>query len=125
MPLAADYPFLDVLWTMIVFFVWLSFIMLLFRLFGDVFHREDLSGWAKAGWTILLVFMPFLGALIYIVARPKMTAQDRRDLAELEQAQRSAAGYSAADEIAKLTELRKQGAISEEEFERLKARATA
>lgn len=124
MPLAADYPLLDVFWTMIVFFVWLSFIALLFRLFGDIFHREDLSGVAKAGWSILLIFLPFLGAFIYMIARPSMTAQDRRELG-IAQAQLSAPGYSAADEIAKLTELRNQGAISEEEFEQLKARATA
>ena len=123
MPLAIT--FWQVIWSMFIFFLWVVFIMLLIRLFADIFHREDLSGWSKALWTIFIVFLPFLGILVYIIARPKMTPQDQRELAQYQETERRAAGYSAADEIAKLTELKNQGAISDEEFERLKQKALA
>src|SRR5262245_8649692 len=110
---------------MFVFFLWVIFILIIIRLFIDIFHREDLSGWSKALWSIFIVFLPFLGALVYIIVRPKMTEQDQRELMQVQEAQKRLAGYSAADEIAKLTELRNQGAISEEEFERLKQQALA
>ena len=119
------YTFWQVIWSMFIFFLWVMFIMILIRLFADIFHREDLSGWSKALWTIFIVFIPFLGALVYIIARPKMTEQDKRELAQYQETERRAAGYSAADEIAKLTELKNQGAISDEEFERLKQKALA
>ena len=72
--------FWDVVWAMIVFFFWFMFIWIFIALFGDIFRRNDLSGGAKAGWIFLLVILPFLGALIYMIARPKLTAQDVADL---------------------------------------------
>ena len=94
-------------------------------IFADIFRRNDLSGWAKAGWILLLFVLPFLGALIYVIARPKMTEQDREIMAKQQEQQRRVEGYSAADEVAKLAKLRDAGEISAQEYERLKARAMA
>ena len=68
------------LWAMFVFFLWFQVIFIFIRVFADIFHRRDLSGAAKAGWIFLLFILPFLGALIYMIARPKMTEQDREDI---------------------------------------------
>ena len=113
------------LWAMLVFFFWIQVIWIFIRVFADIFHRRDLTGVAKAGWIFLLFVLPFLGALIYMIARPKMTEQDREDIARMQQAQRRATGYSAAEEIEKLSRLRASGDISPEEYERLKADALA
>ena len=69
--LAADYPFLDIMWTMFIFFAWLIWISLLVMVLADNFRRHDQSGWAKAGWTLFVIFLPLLGVLIYMIARPK------------------------------------------------------
>jgi uncharacterized membrane protein len=115
--------FWDVVFSMIVFFFWFMFIWIFISLFGDIFRRNDLSGGAKAGWIFLLVILPFLGALIYMIARPKVTAQDVEDLTRMEAASKAAAAVSPADQIAKLTELRATGAITEDEFNSLKQKA--
>ena len=121
--LATEWSFGNVLWTMIVFFFWFMFIWMFIAIFADIFRRDDISGGVKAGWIILIVILPFIGILIYMIARPKMTEQDRQMLAEVQQQQRRAAGYSAADEVAKLAKLRDEGAITAEEYEAQKARA--
>jgi hypothetical protein len=113
------------LWAMFVFFLWFQVIFIFIRVFADIFHRRDLSGAAKAGWIFLLVVLPFLGALIYMIARPKMTEQDREDIQRVQQMQQRASGYSAAEEIERLSKLKASGDISPEEYERLKARAVA
>lgn len=69
--LAANYPFLDVVWTMFIFFAWVIFIYLLILVLADNFRRHDHSGWAKAGWTLFVIFVPLIGALVYMIARPK------------------------------------------------------
>jgi Phospholipase_D-nuclease N-terminal len=69
--LAADYPFLDIMWTMFIFFAWLIWISLLILVLVDNFRRQDHSGWAKAGWTLLVIFVPLIGVLVYMIARPK------------------------------------------------------
>jgi hypothetical protein len=69
--LGADYPFLDVMWTMFIFFAWVIFIYLLILVLADNFSRHDHSGWAKAGWTIFVIFVPLLGVLVYMIARPR------------------------------------------------------
>jgi Phospholipase_D-nuclease N-terminal len=115
------WSFGDVLWSMVVFFFWVIFIWMFIAVFGDIFRRNDLSGWGKAGWIFLIVVFPFLGILIYTIARPKMTEQDRM---LLEQEQRFGA-YTSADEIAKLAQLRDDGQISADEYEVLKSRAIA
>jgi type VI protein secretion system component VasK len=114
----------ELLWSMVVFFFWFMAIWIFIRVFADIFHREDLSGGSKAGWIILIFILPFLGALIYLIARPKMTEQDRREADAMIQAQRRMEGYSAADEIAKLAALRDAGKITAQEYEEMKARAS-
>jgi len=113
------------LWAMFVFFLWFQVIFIFIRVFADIFHRRDLSGAGKAGWILLLVVLPFLGALIYLIARPKMTEQDREDLQRVQAMQQRASGYSPAEELEKLSKLKASGDISAEEYERLKARAVA
>jgi hypothetical protein len=70
MSLLASYPFLDIMWTMFIFFAWVIWIWLLIMVLADNFGRTDHSGWAKAGWTLFVIFLPLLGVLIYMVARP-------------------------------------------------------
>ena len=69
--LADSYPFLDIMWTMFIFFAWVIFIYLLILVLADNFRRQDHSGWAKAGWTVFVIFLPLLGVLIYMIARPR------------------------------------------------------
>ena len=66
-----DYPFLDIMWTMFIFFAWLIWISLLVMVLADNFRRSDQSGWAKAGWTLFVIFVPLIGVLVYMIARPK------------------------------------------------------
>lgn len=115
----------EVLWAMFVFFIWVMVFWMFISIFADIFRRDDISGWAKAGWIFLIVILPFLGILIYVIARPKMTEQDQRILAEQQAKQRQAAGYSPADEIAKAAQLRDNGTITDAEFEKIKADAMA
>ena len=68
--LASDYPFLDIFWTMAIFFAWVIWIWLLILVLSDNFRRRDHSGWAKAGWTLLVIFLPLIGVLIYMIVRP-------------------------------------------------------
>jgi general stress protein CsbA len=127
MVIAADYPFLDVLWTMILFFVWVAWIWIVITVFADLFRRHDISGWGKAAWVIFVIVLPFLGVLVYLIAqhdgmreRSVKQAQDQKQA--FDQYVREAAGGPAA-EIAKAKELLDQGAISQEEFDSLKAKA--
>jgi general stress protein CsbA len=128
--IAADYPFLNILWTMIIFFCWVAWIWMLILILSDVFGR-DISGWAKAGWCVFLIVLPFLGALIYLIAHGKdMTARRVQD-AQVSQARfddhvRSVASNGgAAGEIARAKGLLDSGAITQDEFEKLKAKALA
>ena len=121
--LATEWSFGNVLWTMLVFFFWFMAIWIFITVFADIFRRRDLSGGAKAGWIILIFLVPFLGAIIYMIARPKMTAQDQEDLARMQEAERRVSGYSPADEVAKLSKLRDEGKITAEEYEEMKKRA--
>ena len=121
--IATEWGFGSVLWTMIVFFFWVMFIWMFIAIFSDIFRRNDLSGWAKTGWILLIFVVPFLGILIYVIARPKMTEQDKQMLMQAQEAQRRIQGYSAADEVAKLAKLRDEGKITAEEYEEMKKRA--
>lgn len=123
--LLADTSFLDVLWWMLVFFFWVMYFWIFISVLGDLFRRDDIGGWKKAGWLVLMIFLPLLGILFYMIFRPKMTAQDVRMLTRAEAAQQAAAGVSVADELAKLAELRKQGVLSDDEYEELKRKAIA
>ena len=112
--------FNDVFLSMIVFFFWFMAIWIFITVFADIFRRNDLSGLAKAGWILLLFVLPFISALIYLIARPKVTAQDVQMMAQAEAANKAVAGVSTADEIAKLQQLKDAGSITAEEFDLLK-----
>ena len=122
--IAAEWTFGSVMWAMVVFFFWFMAIWIFITIFSDIFRRRDLSGVAKAAWIFLLFVFPFLGALIYMIARPKMTEQDKEDIERMQEAQRRVSGYSYAEEIEKLAKLRDEGKISAEEYEDLKRKAT-
>jgi Tfp pilus assembly protein PilO len=121
--LAYEWTFGSVLWAMVVFFFWFMLIWIFIGVFADLFRRNDLSGWAKAGWLLLIFVVPFLGVLIYLIARPKMTEQDKEMIAVVQERERRATGYSAADEVAKLAKLRDEGKITVEEYETMKQQA--
>ena len=128
LPLAA-YDLGDLLWSMLVFFAWIIFFWLLFIVFGDLFRRHDISGWGKAGWTIFVILVPFLGVLIYLIANgggmAERSAKDVQDAqAQTDAYIKSVAGGS-ADQIAKAKELLDSGAITQAEYDALKAKALA
>jgi hypothetical protein len=131
MPIAADYPFLDIFWSMIIFFVWVTWIWMMILILSDVFRRRDLSGWGKALWTFFLIILPFLGALIYLIAQSDGMAERRAQDVQGQRAQmddyvRSVAGSGgAAAEIDKAKALLDSGAITQPEYEALKAKALA
>ena len=131
MPIAADYPFLNILWSMIIFFIWVAWIWMMILILSDVFRRRDLSGWGKAGWTIFVIVLPFLGVLIYLIAQSDGMARRRAEDAQGQKAQmddyvRSVAGSGgAAAEIDKAKQLLDSGALTQTEFEAIKAKALA
>ena len=116
----AETTFLDVFWWMVVAFFWVMAIWLFIALISDVFRRDDISGGKKAFWIAFMIILPFIGALAYIISRPKVTAQDVRMLTQSEAAYRAAAGVSTADELTKLRELHAQGVLNDQEYEELK-----
>ena len=111
--------------AMIVFFFWVMAIWIFISIFMDIFRRNDISGGMKAVWIFVIFIIPFLGCLIYIIARPKVTAQDVQMMAQAEAAAGAASSVSTADELAKLTQLRDSGAITAPEYESLKAKLLA
>ncbi len=128
---AADYPFLDVVWTIFIFFAWVIWIWLLITVLVDVFRRHDLSGWGKAGWTVFMIFLPLLGVLIYLISQGKGMAERSAKEQQTYQAQAEdyiksvAAQADPADQIARGKELLDSGAITAQEFETLKQKALA
>ena len=127
----ATYTFGDVMWTMFVFFAWILFFWMLFGVFGDLFGRHDISGWAKAGWTVFVIILPFLGIFVYLISQGKSMGERAQERAKAQQAQvddyvRSVAtSGSPTEEIAKGKELFDSGAITQAEFDQLKAKALA
>ena len=121
--MVATTTFGEILWSMLIFFFWFMAIWIFIMIFADIFRRNDLSGLAKAGWIILIFILPFIGAMIYLIARPKMTEQDKEMMEQAQQAQARMSGYSAADEVAKLAKLRDEGKITAEEYEAAKKKA--
>ena len=85
-------PVLEFIWWMIMFYLFFTVIWMFIRVFSDIFTRENLSGWGKAGWILLLFVLPFIGIIIYMVARPKNTEQDQRMMAEAQAQQARLAG---------------------------------
>jgi hypothetical protein len=132
MVFAADYPFLNILWTMIIFFAWVIWIWMMITILTDVFRRRDLSGWGKAGWCVFLIVLPFLGALVYLIANHDGMNERSVKRAQVAQSEfdsyvRSVAknGGGAASEIEKAKNLLDSGAIDQAEFEAIKAKALA
>ncbi|MBV9382763.1 MAG: SHOCT domain-containing protein [Streptosporangiaceae bacterium] len=137
MPLAASsssYPLLDAFLTMLWFFLWILWIWLLVMIIFDIFRSDDLSGWAKAGWLVFIVLLPFLGVFVYLIARGgsmqqrrvrDAQAQDRAFRAYVRDAAGSSSGNGHADDLAKLADLHDRGVISDTEFEQGKAKILA
>ena len=129
--LAADYPFLDLMWTMLVFFMWVIWFWILITVFADIFRRRDVSGFAKVLWMIFVIILPFLGVFIYIVANHDgMTERNVRQVqAAQEQTDariRAVAGSGGpAAEIERAKGLLDSGAITQAEFDQIKQRALA
>jgi Short C-terminal domain/Phospholipase_D-nuclease N-terminal len=126
--LAYTYPLLDIFWTMLWFFCFFIYIWLLVIVFSDIFRSHDMGGWAKAGWVIFVIVLPFLGILVYLIARGgKMHERQMRDA---NQAQKEFDSYvrsvadsgSSADQLEKLAKLKQQGTITDAEFEAQKAK---
>jgi len=127
--IAADYPFLDVFWTMIIFFCWVAWIWVLIVIIGDLFRRHDTSGWVKALWVIFLIVLPFLGVLIYLIANGSGMSRRQAESVRASQEQfdsyvKSVSGGSAT-ELAKAKELLDSGAINQAEYDQLKSKVLA
>jgi hypothetical protein len=129
--LATYYPFLDVLWTMVIFFLWILWFWLLFTIWADLFRRHDISGWGKTGWLIFTILLPFLGVFVYLITQHDGMAQRSIDRMQASQAQfddyvrEAAGGGGAAAEIEKAQKLLAGGAITQAEFDSIKAKALA
>jgi ABC-type multidrug transport system fused ATPase/permease subunit len=129
--IAYDYPLLGIFWTTLVIFLWIAWFMLLFRVIFDIFRSDDLGGWGKALWLIFVIFLPFLGVLVYVIARGhRMGERDMAEARAKEQAfqeyVRQTAGTAGtggtAEELTKLASLKDQGVITEAEFQQQKAK---
>ena len=132
--IASEWGTGQVLWSMIWFFMFFIWIWLLLMVFGDIFRSQDLGGWSKAIWTIFVILLPYLGVFVYLIARGhKMSehaaaaakAQDDAMKQYIQQAAGTTTASSTADQLAKLADLKAKGAISDEEFATLKAKALA
>ena len=131
MVVASSYPFLDVFWTILIFFVWVAWFMLLFRVIGDIFRRHDIGGGAKVLWLIFVIILPFLGVFIYLIAESKGMDERNVERAQASQQQfdayvrETASSGGAAAEIDKAKQLLDSGAITQAEFDAIKAKALA
>ena len=125
--IGSSYPILDFFWTMLFFFVFILWIFLLIQVIIDVFRSRDMGGFAKAIWLLFIIVLPFLGVLIYLIARGGKMHQHQVDDAKNAQdafnaAVRQAGGTSVADELSKLTDLKAKGVLSDDEFNAAKAK---
>ncbi|MBR8642197.1 SHOCT domain-containing protein [Streptomyces tuirus] len=126
--LAYDFPLLSAFWTILWFFLWIMWFVLLFRVVLDIFRDDDLSGWAKAGWLVFCIVLPFLGVFVYVIARGRNMG--RREMAQARAQQEEFDSYiretaadarpSRVDELSRLSEIRARGDITDEEFRRAK-----
>ena len=128
MVFAADYPFLDVFWTMLVFMFWVIWIWILITVLMDLFRRHDVSGWGKAGWALFMIVLPYLGVFVYLVTQGKGMAERRSEELRASQASfddyvRNVSATDPSEQIAKAKELLDRGAIDQAEFEQLKRKA--
>ena len=129
--LASNYPFLSGMWYLLVIFAWIIWFWLLITVFADLFRRHDTSGWAKAGWIIFVIVLPFLGVLVYLIAESKGMAERNQKQAQAAQGEFDdyvktvAAKSDPAEQIAKAKGLLDSGAITQAEFDSIKAKALA
>jgi putative oligomerization/nucleic acid binding protein/phospholipase D-like protein len=125
------YTFGQVMWSMFVFFAWILFFWLLFIVFGDLFSRHDISGWAKAGWTVFVIILPFIGIFVYLISQGKGMGERSEKRAQAQQAEVDdyvrtvASSDSSAEQIAKGKQLLDSGAITQAEYDQLKSKALA
>jgi hypothetical protein len=127
---AASYPFLDVLWSMVIFFAFIIWIWLLITVFADIFRRRDIGGGMKAVWIVFVILLPYLGVLLYLIAEHNgMADRNEAQMSQVRSQQdayiKSVAGTSAADQIAQAKSLLDSGAITQAEFDSIKAKALA
>ena len=132
MALLADYTFLDVFWSMLVFFVWVLWFILLFRVIIDIFSRHDIGGFSKVLWILFVILLPFLGVFVYLIAENDGMTQRAMAKAQAQQQQMdeyvrttAGSGGGTAAEIEKAKQLLDSGAISQAEFDAIKAKALA
>ena len=129
--IAADYPFLDVLWTMFIFFAWVIWFWLLITIFADVFRRHDIGGGAKTLWCIFVIVTPFIGVFVYLISQSKGMNERNLQSVKAQRQQtdeyiRSVSGSGdAASQIAQAKSLLDSGAINQQEFDSLKQKALA
>ena len=129
MLVASSYPFLDVFWTMLVFFLWIAWFMLLFRVFGDIFSRRDIHGGGKTLWILFVILLPFLGVFVYLIAESdgmneRAVGRARADQQQFDEYVReTASSGGAAAEIERAKGLLDSGAITQPEFDAIKAKA--
>ncbi|MFD5662887.1 SHOCT domain-containing protein [Streptomyces hirsutus] len=128
--LAYDYPLLGAFWTMLMLFLWVMWFVLLFRVIVDLFRDDELSGWAKTGWLVFVILLPFVGVFVYVVARGRNMG--RREIAQARAQQEAFDSYiretatgrggqaGTADELHRLSEIRSRGDLTDEEFDRAK-----
>lgn len=130
-----DYPLLNAFWTMCLIFLWVMWLFLLVRIIGDIFRSQDVNNWAKTGWLVLVIVLPFIGVFIYVLARGHSMSE--REVAHAQRQQKQLQAYLRetvktgdetdrhADSLAKLAELKNHGDITEEEFQKAKAKVLA
>lgn len=131
MIVAADYPLLNIFWTIIIVFAWVAWFWVLIMIISDLFSRHDIGGWGKALWMLFVIIVPFLGVFIYLIAEGKSMGERRMALVQESQKQfdahvrEVAASEGPADQIAKAKALLEAGTIDQAEFDKLKAQALA
>jgi len=126
---ASNYPFLKIFWTILIFFAWVIFIWIAVTVLIDLFRRRDISGWAKAGWVIFVIVLPFIGVLTYLIFNHDGMAERTGKEAEASQAQfddyvrQTVGGHGPASEIEKAKKLLDSGVITQAEFDAIKSKA--
>ena len=129
LPIASSYPFLDILWTTLIFFAWVIFIWIAITVLIDVFRRHDVSGWGKAAWVVFIVVLPWIGVLVYLIFNHTGMAERRMKDVQTSQAQfddyvrQTAGSGGAASEIERAKALLDNGTINQKEFDAIKAKA--
>jgi hypothetical protein len=127
-----DYPLIDIIWSMVVFFSWILWIWLLIAVYTDMFRRPDIGAWAKAGWVVLTLLLPFIGVFAYLITQGRQMGERRAEQVEAQRAAMddhirsvTASGTSSVDELAKAKDLLDRGVIDREEFATMKRKVLA